>query len=176
MMAALAALVALAPALAEAKMGGSGSMGSRGSRSYSAPPSTRTAPGAASPFERSITQQPSINPGAASRPMGTGGFGRGLMGGLAAGLLGAGLFGLLTGHGFFGGMGGFASVIGLLLQLALVVFLARLAFNWFANRNAAAAGGRPSPNSAAFTGGPAGVAAGLRALAAARRRGRAAAR
>lgn len=161
MMAALAALVALAPALAEAKMGGGGSMGGRGSRTFSAPPSTRTAPGAASPFERSIAprEQPSFNPGAASRPGGTGvfggGFGRGFMGGLAGGLLGAGLFGLLTGHGLFGGMGGFASVIGLLLQLALVVFLARLAFNWFAGRNAAAAGGRPTPNSAAFTGGPA---------------------
>ena len=28
------------------------------------------------------------------------------MGGLAGGLLGAGLFGMLTGHGFFGGIGG----------------------------------------------------------------------
>jgi hypothetical protein len=35
---ALAALLALAPALAEARMGGGGSFGSRGSRSWSAPP------------------------------------------------------------------------------------------------------------------------------------------
>lgn len=164
MMAALAALIALAPALAEAKMGGGRSMGGRGSQTFSAPPPTRTAPGQASPFERSATPQPSFNSGAnpgamSSRPAGTGafggGFGRGLMGGLAGGLLGAGLFGLLTGHGLLGGMGGFASIIGLLLQLALVAFLARLAYNWFLNRNAAAVGGRPGPHASAFAGGPA---------------------
>lgn len=148
---ALAALLALAPAIAEARMGGGGSFGSRGSRSWSAPPSTRTMPGTASPFERSVTPRPS--PGMAgpmSQPGGAfgGSFGRGLLGGLAGGLLGAGLFGLLTGNGLFGGMMGFASVIGLLLQIALLVFLARLAFNWFTRRNAnvmAGAGHRPSP-------------------------------
>jgi hypothetical protein len=35
--------------------------------------------------------------------------GRGLLGGLAAGFLGAGLFGLLFGYGLLGGMAGFAS-------------------------------------------------------------------
>jgi predicted lipid-binding transport protein (Tim44 family) len=155
---AFAALIALAPALAEAKMGGGGSFGSRGSRTFSAPPPTRTAPSTAAPMDRSITspERPSFNPGAASRPSMGGGFGRGLLGGLAGGLLGAGLFGLLTGNGLLGGMGGFMSFIGLLLQIGLLVFLARLAFNWFAGRNAAAAGagGRQGPNTAAFTGGP----------------------
>ena len=47
--------------------------------------------------------------------------GGGLLGGLAAGFIGAGLFGMLFGHGFMGGMGGFASILGLLLQVALVV-------------------------------------------------------
>lgn len=147
---ALAALLALAPAVAEARMGGGGSFGSRGSRSWSAPPSTRTMPGQASPFERSVT--PRSIPGMAgpmSRQGAFGGaFGRGMLGGLAGGLLGAGLFGLLTGHGLFGGMMGFMSVIGLLLQIALIVFLARLAFNWWTRRNAnamAGAGQRPSP-------------------------------
>ncbi|MGD9543524.1 MAG: TIM44-like domain-containing protein [Methylocystis sp.] len=148
---ALALLLALAPAIAEARMGRGGSFGSRGFRTWSAPPSTRTMPGTASPFDRSAAPRPA--PGMAS-PMGQprgafgGSFGRGLMGGLAGGLLGAGLIGLLTGHGLFGGMMGFASVIGLLLQIALLVFLARLAFNWFARRNAnvmAGAGHRPSP-------------------------------
>ncbi|MEF3365345.1 TIM44-like domain-containing protein [Methylocystis sp. 9N] len=146
---ALAALLALAPAMAEARMGGGGSFGSRGSRSWSAPPSTRTMPGQASPFERSVAPRPS--PGMAG-PMSQqgafgGSFGRGLLGGLAGGLLGAGLFGLLTGHGFLGGMGGFMSIIGLLLQIALIVFLARLAFNWWTRRNTAMAGAgqRPSP-------------------------------
>ena len=59
---------------------------------------------------------------------GRGLFGGGLFGGIAAGFLGAGLFGLLFGQGFFGGMAGFASIIGLLLQVVLVVIVARLIF------------------------------------------------
>ncbi len=162
---ALVGLISLAPALAEAKMGGmlGGGAGSRGSRTFSAPPATSTAPTPAAPIQRSVTpppagpsatqQQPGFNPGAAMpRP---GGFGRGLMGGLAGGLLGAGLFGLLTGHGFLGGLEGLASVIGLLFQLALIALLARFAFTWWQNRNAApaGAGARPRPTMAAFTGG-----------------------
>ncbi len=89
-------------------------------RTFSAPSATRTAPSAA-PIQRSITQ-----PSRHRRPLGGGAarpglFGGGLFGGLAAGFLGAGLFGLLFGHGFFGGMGGFASLLGLVLQLALIV-------------------------------------------------------
>lgn len=156
---ALAALLALSPFasnIADARMGGGGSFGSRGMRSWSAPPSTRTMPGTASPFERSTTprpgpgfNQPGVNPGMAAGPS----FGRSLMGGLAGGLLGAGLFGLLTGNGFFGGMGGFMSIIGLLMQVALIAFLARLAFAWFANRKAMA-GGQPGAGSGfGFTGG-----------------------
>ncbi len=150
---ALAALLALAPAVAEARMGGGGSFGSRGSRSWSAPPSTRTAPGA-SPFERSDTPrsgygmgQPGYNPS-----YGGSSFGRGLMGGLAGGLLGAGLFGMLTGNGFFGGIGGFMSIIGFLLQIALVVFLARMAFAWWQRRSAPAGVGSQG-STFSFTGG-----------------------
>lgn len=150
----LAGLVAFAPGLAEARMGGGGSFGSRGSRTYSAPPVTRTMPGQASPFERTITPRPS--PGMAGQPgynPGYGGFGRGLLGGLAGGLLGAGLFGLLTGSGFFGGMGGFMSIIGLLMQIALLFFLARLAMAWWANRNAPAGANGRAPFVSPFTGG-----------------------
>jgi predicted lipid-binding transport protein (Tim44 family) len=64
--------------------------------------------------------------------------GRGLFGGIAAGFLGAGLFGLLFGNGFFGGMAGFASIIGLLLQVMLVVIVARLIFAWWQRRNMSA--------------------------------------
>jgi predicted lipid-binding transport protein (Tim44 family) len=49
--------------------------------------------------------------------------------------LGAGLFGMLFGHGMFGGMGGFASILGLMLQIGLVVIVARLAFAWWQRRN-----------------------------------------
>jgi predicted lipid-binding transport protein (Tim44 family) len=150
-----AVLIALAPVVAEARMGGGGSFGSRGSRTWSAPPSTRTSPGMASPFERSDTprsgygaNQPGYNPS-----YGGSSFGRGLMGGLAGGLLGAGLFGLLTGQGFFGGMGGFMSIIGFLLQIALIAFLARMAFAWWQGRNAAAGAG-PKGSTFNFGGAP----------------------
>jgi predicted lipid-binding transport protein (Tim44 family) len=53
---------------------------------------------------------------------------------LAAGFIGAGLFGLLFGHGFLGGLGGFASFLGLLLQIGLVVIVARLAWAWWQRR------------------------------------------
>ncbi|PWB83850.1 MAG: hypothetical protein C3F11_04475, partial [Methylocystaceae bacterium] len=164
---AFAALLAFAPAVADAKMGGGTSSGSRGSRTFSAPPSTNTAPRSAAPMERSIAPQaaPSqnraaLNPSPASGGLFGGSFGRGLLGGLAGGLLGAGLFGLFTGHGLFGGLGEFSSIIGLLLQLALIYFLARLAFNWFAGRRLAGAfggaGGQQAgakPGFAAFSGG-----------------------
>jgi predicted lipid-binding transport protein (Tim44 family) len=154
---ALAALVALAPAVGEAKM--PSNMGSRGSRTFSAPPATSTAPRTAAPIERSFTPPPAAQqqPGFASprpsmAPQGSS-FGRGLLGGLAGGLLGAGLFGLLTGHGFLGGLEGFASFIGLLFQLALVALLARFAFAWWQSRKAAPAGAGPRAQASFFAGG-----------------------
>jgi predicted lipid-binding transport protein (Tim44 family) len=50
----------------------------------------------------------------------------GLIGGFAAGFLGAGPLGLLFGHGLFGGLGGAASFLGLMFQLALLGMLGRL--------------------------------------------------
>ncbi len=153
--AALAALLAFAPSLVEAKMGGSfgGGMGSRGSRTFSPPPATNTAPRQAAPIERSATPSaPQQNFGAQPRPgfAQSGGFGRSFMGGLAGGLLGAGLFGLLSGHGLFGGMGGFASILGLLFQIAVLAFLARLAFQWWQGRQAATAGLGARPGASMF--------------------------
>src|SRR4029077_9075727 len=49
--------------------------------------------------------------------------------------LAAGLFGLLFGHGLFGGMGGFASLLGLMLQIGLIVIVARLLFVWWQRRS-----------------------------------------
>ena len=113
-------------------------MGSRGSRTFSAPPSTSTAPSTAAPIQRSVTQPNAATTGQAARPglLGGGLFGGGMLGGLAAGFIGAGLFGMLFGHGMFGGMGGFASVLGLIIQIVLVVWVARLAFAWWQRRNA----------------------------------------
>src|SRR5262249_37031681 len=111
---------------------------------FSAAPTTRTAPTSASPIQRSVTQPSS--PGTfGSSPAGGGFFSRpGLLGGLAAGFLGAGLFGLLFGHGLFGGLGGLASMLGLLLQIGLVVIVASLAWRWWQRRQQPAMAGGPS--------------------------------
>ncbi|MGC2777424.1 MAG: hypothetical protein WA418_17500, partial [Bradyrhizobium sp.] len=52
----LALPTVLAVSAADARIGGGSSSGSRGTRTFSAPPSTSTAPGSASPFNRTITQ------------------------------------------------------------------------------------------------------------------------
>ena len=145
----LALPLVVAATSADARIGGGVSSGSRGARTFSAPPSTSTAPNAAQPFNRTITQ-----PGSPGFGTPGGGFfnrpGMGLFGGLAAGFLGAGLLGMLFGGGMFGGIGGFSSIIGLMLQVGLIVFLVRLAMSWWQRRHetqAAYAGG-PSPLSA----------------------------
>lgn len=136
----LIALAAIATVLtlvtadhADARAGRGFSFGSRGARTFSAPPVTRTAPSAAQPIQRSTTTQaPRAGAATAARP---GLFGGGLLGSLAAGFLGAGLFGMLFGHGFLGGMGGFASFLGLIIQIVLVIWVARMAFAWWQRRN-----------------------------------------
>jgi len=155
----LIALAAIATALvlvsgdaANARAGGGFSGGSRGMRTFSTPAPTRTAPSAA-PIQRSITQPNRTAPLGANTAARPGLFGGGLLGGLAAGFIGAGLFGLLFGHGFFGGMGGFASLIGLVLQIVLVVFVAKMLFAWWQRRNApayAGAGAAGAPGGSGF--------------------------
>src|SRR5436190_10585641 len=107
---------------ADARVGGGFSSGSRGSRTYSAPPSTSTAPGSTSQFNRTFTQPGAGMNSAAAAPARGGLFGRGggFLGGLAAGFLGAGLLGMLFGGGLFGGLGGLSSIIGLIIQIVLV--------------------------------------------------------
>ena len=143
---AIAAAFLLFTADAYARPLGGFSAGSRGMRTYSAPSSTATAPTAA-PIQRSMTQPSNV--GLARTPPSVGLFGgRGLLGGLAAGFLGAGLFGLLFGYGLFGGMAGFASIFGLLLQVLLIIVVARLIFAWWQRRNLAAAPSYAAPNTA----------------------------
>jgi predicted lipid-binding transport protein (Tim44 family) len=124
--------VVVVTADANARVGGGLSSGSRGMRTFSAPPSTTTAPTTA-PIQRSMTQPSGSPPFGSASPSFFGG--RGLFGGIAAGFLGAGLFGLLFGQGFFGGMAGFTSIFGLLLQIALIVIVARVIFAWWQRRN-----------------------------------------
>jgi predicted lipid-binding transport protein (Tim44 family) len=139
--------VSLAVSPADARIGGGVSSGSRGARTFSAPPSTSTAPNAAQPFNRTITQPGSPGLGA---PAGGGFFNRpgmGMLGGLAAGFLGAGLLGMLFGGGMFGGLGGLSSIIGLILQIGLIIIVVRLAMSWWQRRHETAS---------AYAGAPAG--------------------
>ena len=131
----------------DARPGRGGSFGSRGARTFTAPPVTRTAPNQAAPIERSMTQptRPATAGAAATQPATGGFFNRpGFLGGMFAGFLGAGLLGLLLGNGFLGGLGGFASILGLLLQVALVVIVARLLWTWWQRRNSYTTAGGPS--------------------------------
>ncbi len=160
----LAVPVMFAISAADARPGGGGSSGSRGSRTHTAPPPTATAPNAAQPMNRTFTQPGS--PGAAAAAPAAAGaaakggfFNRpgmmgGMLGGLAMGFLGAGLFGMLSGGSLFSGLGGIASIIGLLLQIGLVIIVVRLAMKWWQRRNATASA-YAAPDAA-------GAAAGLR--------------
>ena len=142
----------LAISAADARVGGGGSSGSRGSKTYSAPPSTSTAPNAAQPMNRTMTQpgSPGVGAPAAAGAAAKGGFfnrpGMGMLGGLAAGFLGAGLLGMLFGGGMFSGLGGLSSIVGLILQIGLILIVVKLAMSWWQRRHAPAA---------AFAGGPA---------------------
>jgi predicted lipid-binding transport protein (Tim44 family) len=132
----IAGALLLVPIIAEAAPGGR-SFGSRGSRSQSQVAPTPTAPG--SSFQRSPTQAPGPSAAApaagaaagaaaqAARPS----MARSLMMGVAGGLLGAGLFGLLSGAGF----GGIAGFLGLLFQIALIGGLIWLALRLFRRRS-----------------------------------------
>lgn len=131
----------------------SGSFGSRGSRTFQAPPTTRTAPNAAQPMQRTITQPSAAAPAAGAAAKG-GFLNRpGLLGGLAAGFLGAGLLGMLFGGGLFSGLGSLSSIVGLILQLGLIYLVVRLALSWWQRRNAPAfASAAPQPGPAAAPG------------------------
>ncbi|RYB07895.1 Tim44 domain-containing protein [Lichenibacterium ramalinae] len=124
---ALTSLVPLGTTAADARAGGGGSFGSRGARTFSAPGFTRTAPGGAAPIQRSETPLPGYG-GAPAGAAPSRGFGFGS--GLAAGLLGAGLFGMLGGGNGFG-----------LLPLLLIGGLAFFLFRAFRNRMPGLAGG-----------------------------------
>src|SRR6266850_5491072 len=153
--------LAIAISEADARVGGGGSSGSRGSKTYSAPPSTTTAPGTAQPMNRTFTQPGSPGMGApAAAGAAKGGFFNrpgmmgGMLGGLAMGFLGAGLFGMLTGGGLFSGLGGISSIIGLLLQIGLIIIVVRLAMSWWQRRHTPASAYAAGPAAAGPAEGP----------------------
>ena len=137
----------LVPTFAMAKASRGSSMGSRGERTNQSVPSTNTAPSAAQPMQRTATPPgTAASPAAAARPAAAAAaapaaaaaakpsFARNMMMGIGAGLLGAGLFGLLSGSGLFSGLGGLASILGLLMQVALIGGLVWLAIRFFRRR------------------------------------------
>ena len=145
---AVAAVLAFAMTDADARAGRGGSFGSRGSQTFSAPPSTTTSPGAR-PIERSMTQPGQPGGAFAQRPpisSPVGGFFNrpGFLGGLFTGFLGAGLLGMLFGHGFLGGLGGFASMLGLMLQVGLIVIIGYLVWTWWQRRSQPALASGPA--------------------------------
>ncbi|MDP3258684.1 TIM44-like domain-containing protein [Bosea sp. (in: a-proteobacteria)] len=145
----LAGALLLVPVLAEARPGGKGGFGSRGSRTEAPPARTNTAPNGAQPFQRSATPSPSqAAPAAgaaaaaqAARPS----MARNLMMGVGAGLLGAGLFGLLSGSGFFSGLASLAGILGFLLQIALIGGAIWLAMRFFRRRSEPQLAGAGAP-------------------------------
>lgn len=179
-------MLALSPALAEARAGSGGSSGSRGSRTYSPnravpmqrsmtqpSPTLPSQPGPAMQARPQATPSPGFNSGMAAPAAGPS-FGRSLMGGMAGGFLGAGLFSLFTGgnrahaesaNGGLASSGGnaaagFASLMSILFQIALVGGLVWLLWRWIARRREAGATvtqprympPQPEPNNGFFGG------------------------
>jgi predicted lipid-binding transport protein (Tim44 family) len=144
---AFAATVAMVASVADARP--RSSFGSRGSQTFSAPPSTATAPKATRPMERSMTQpgQPgSTASRTATAPAAGGGFFNrpGFMGGLFAGFLGAGLLGMLFGNGLTGGLGGMASMLGLIMQIGIIALIGYLVWTWWQRRSQPALASGPA--------------------------------
>lgn len=135
---------------AEARGGRGGSVGSRGSRTFTAPPATSTAPKAAQPIQKSITQPGRPGAAAAQQASRGGSMMRNL---LLGGLIGAGLASL------FGMGGGLAAMLGFLLQGLLIAGLVMLVISFFRSRSAAnkpamaqagVAGSSPTPGQQAY--------------------------
>lgn len=141
----IAGALLLVPVIAEAAPGGR-SFGSRGSRSQSQVAPTQTAPTGAAPVTRSATPAPGQSAaapaaGAAAAQAARPSFARNMMMGIGAGLLGAGLFGLLSGAGF----GGLLGLLGLLFQVALIGGLIWLALRFFRRRSEPQLAGAGAP-------------------------------
>jgi predicted lipid-binding transport protein (Tim44 family) len=131
-----AGLAVVAVDFAEARVGGGRNFGSRASRTYTPPPATNTAPKAA-PIEKSMTQKGTA-PAAAQAPQASrfGGWRGILMGGLIAAAL-ASIF----------GFGALASVLGFLLQFALIAAAVFLVVSFLRSRSQPALARAPASGS-----------------------------
>ncbi|MEZ5856515.1 MAG: TIM44-like domain-containing protein [Hyphomicrobiaceae bacterium] len=140
--AALSGSAMLAADFAEARGGRGFSFGSRGSRTFKAPPATKTAPRAAQPVQKSITQPGRATNATSGVANSTSRWG-GMRGLLLGGLLGAGLMSL------FGLGGGLAAFLGFALQMLLIAGIVMLVVSFFRSRSQA---GQPAMAQAAARG------------------------
>ena len=141
-LAVIAAVIVVAPSLAEARAAACASGGSRGSKTGQAPAPTQTSP-TAKPVERSTTPQQPAPATTAAAPQAGGFMARHpFLSGLMGGMLGAGLLGMMFGGGF----GGAAGILGLLVQVLLIGGVAYLAVRLFRGWSAA----RAQPASPAY--------------------------
>ncbi|NJO33805.1 MAG: TIM44-like domain-containing protein [Rhodospirillales bacterium] len=124
------ALAIVAADYAEARAGRGGSFGSRGGRTFSAPPATNTAPKVA-PVEKSITQPGKATTNAqgaqTAAPAAQASRFGGMRGLLMGGLIAAGLASIF-------GVGALASILGFMLQFALIAGIAWLVISLLRNR------------------------------------------
>ncbi len=125
------ALAIVAVDYAEARAGRGGSFGSRGSRTFGSPPATNTAPKQAAPVEKSITQPGKATTNAqgaqTAAPAAQASRFGGMRGLLMGGLIAAGLASIF-------GVGALASVLGFMLQFALIAGIAWLVISLLRNR------------------------------------------
>lgn len=139
-MLAVSTIVAMLGAMvleANARPGRGGSSGNRGSRSDVTVPSTPTAPRATQPGAASPSvnrPQAAPNPGALGAQAAAGSRMGTIAKGFAFGLIGAGVFGLLSGSGFFSGLGSLAGIMGFLLQIGLIFLAVKLVMGFLRNR------------------------------------------
>jgi predicted lipid-binding transport protein (Tim44 family) len=124
----------------DAKPGKGRSSGSRGARTDMSVPSTPTAP-RTSPAAAPTTTPgaPNAMPSRPGAPAATAAAAQpsrmsNMAKGFAAGLIGAGLFGLLGGGSLFGGLNGIMGFLGLLLQVALIALVVRMIWGFFKSR------------------------------------------
>jgi predicted lipid-binding transport protein (Tim44 family) len=150
-MAALATAIALGFAVAtvDAKPGKGSNSGSRSSRTDTSVPSTPTAPrtSTGAPTTPAVVPGRPAAPTAAAAQAAKPSMMSTMAKGFAMGLIGAGLFGLLSGSGLFGNLSGIMGFLGLLLQVALIALVARMIWSYFRNRQQA-----NQPQAAAPTG------------------------
>lgn len=145
---AVMAVLAMIASTADARPGRGFSAGSRGDRTYSAPPPTNTAPKAAAPIGKSMTQPGTVAPAAARPNAGaaTSAAGQASRFGGMRGLLLGGLF--AAGFASIFGVGALASALGFLVQALLIGGIIWFVLNWLRNRPASS----PQPAMAGATG------------------------